>query len=378
MKPKVDIKKIIDLRQKLHKFPELSGQEQQTVQIITHFFKRFNPDKTYNFDNGSVAFQFGNPNEKAVVFRAELDALPIDETIRLPYSSVNPGISHKCGHDGHMAILAGLAEAISKLNLDNKKVVFLFQSAEETLSGAPELLSDPNFKQIDPKLFIGFHNIPGYPFNSILVKPGDFNAYVTGIKAVLKGKSAHAAYAKENTNLLLALMRLIQFLEKEFPLLSVSKKGRINITHISYGKPTFGISPDSATIHLTLRAFSNPDLEDLIDLIEQQLKLITVTNRLKLELKYTEDAPSIFNDPQITKLAIDVAKKLDYQVIEPDKPFEWGEDFGFYTIKYKGFYFGIGAGKDTPQLHTHEYDFPDEIILPSIEFLLNLYLSLDA
>ncbi len=378
MMPKIDIKKIIDLRQKLHKFPEISGQEKQTAQIITHFFKRYNPDKIYNLNNGSIAFQFGDPNEKAIVFRAELDALPIDETLQLPYSSVNQGIAHKCGHDGHMAILTGLAEAISRLKPKKQKVVFLFQSAEETLSGAPELLSDPVFKQIDPKLFIGFHNIPGYPMNSIIVKPGDFNAYVTGIKAVFKGKSAHAAYAQQNTNLLLALMRLIQFLEKEFPLLSVSQKGRINVTHINYGKPTFGISPDTALVHLTLRAFSNDDLEELIDAIEEQLKLIAVTNRLSLKLNYTEDAPAIFNDPEITRLAIDVAKKLDYQVIELDKPFEWGEDFGFYTIKHKGFYFGIGAGEDTPQLHTHEYDFPDEIILPTIEFLLNLYLSLNA
>ncbi len=376
MEIKIDIKKIIDLRQKLHKFPELSGKEHKTTETLTHFFKRYNPDKVYHFANGSVAFEFGQSPEPAIVFRAELDALPIDESLDLPYSSVNPGVSHKCGHDGHMAILAGLAEVFSRQKKLPVRAVMLYQSAEETLQGAVEVLSDPLMNELNPGIFIGFHNVPGFQQNAILLKSKDITAYVTGLRVTFKGQSAHAVDATKNKSLALAVMRVIQFIDREFPLLKISKKSDINITHITYGKPTFGISPDNAVIHLTLRAFNNDDLEELIDAVEEQLKLIALANKLQWDFEYTEDAPGIYNDPELTQIAIQTARQLGRDIIELNKPFSWGEDFGYYTIKYKGLYFGIGAGKDFPALHTPGYDFPDEIIYPTIEFLYNLYLSL--
>ncbi len=377
MQPKLDIKKIIDLRQKLHKFAELSGKEEQTRQILLQFFERFKPTKIHHFSDTSIAFEFGDVNKPAIIFRAEMDALPIDETLDLPYASINTGVSHKCGHDGHMAILTGLAEAISKFKNLTDRVIFLFQSAEETLSGALNILSDEAFKQLNPGIFIGFHNIPGYSYNSILIKEADFSSFVTGLKITLKGNSWHAADSQTNT-IPMAIMRLLQFFAQEFPLLPVSKKGAVNITHIQYGEPGFGISPNKAIIHLTLRAYSNDDLDEIIDAVEEQIKLTAYTSKLQWNFKYTEDAPSIYNSADLVKIAREATLQLGLKLINLDKPFSWGEDFGYYTIKHKSLYFGIGAGVETPPLHSELYDFPDEIILPSIEYLFNLYLSLKS
>ncbi len=370
----VDIKKIIDLRQKLHKFPELSGDESNTVKIITNFFSSLHPAQTYELGH-SVAFAFGDINsKKTIVFRCDIDALPIEETLDMPYASVNDGVSHKCGHDGHTAILAGLGQVFAK-NIPQNKVVLLFQSAEETLSGALEVLSSPQFKQIEPSVIVGFHNIPGYEQASVIVRKEEFNAYVTGLKITLKGQSAHAAYSQANIDLLLAVDKIVAMVENWEHNNSVSG-AEVNLTYINYGRPTFGVSPDTAVIHLVLRSFSNETLEKAMEQVEKEILRYASDLSLKAKITYTEDAPAIYNDPSLAELLMQTASEEGYPINYRSDPFPWGEDFGFYTIRFPGIYFGIGAGTDIPQLHSKEYDFPDEIILPSIEFLYKFYLKL--
>ncbi len=372
----VDIKKIIDLRQKLHKFAEVSGQEQMTIQIIENFVSHFNPVETYKLKGNSRAFVFGSGRSgKVIMFRADIDALPIDETSDLPYRSVNKGASHKCGHDGHTAILAGLAEVLHRKDLEDR-VVLLFQAAEETLSGALDVISDPQFKEIEPDVIIGFHNIPGYEYNQILVRKNEFNAYVTGIKIVFSGQSIHAAYSRSNMNFLNVLDRIATLTRDTFYHTSLAGKGDINLTYLRFGKPTFGISPDELVLHIVPRAYTIQDLEEIMDFVENEMKAIAQSNGLTVDFIYTEDAPAVYNDPDLVNLLVETAKEdqLDVRILE--KPFSWGEDFGYYTVRYKGIYFGIGAGTQTAQLHSKEYNFPDEIILPSIEFLFKFYLKL--
>ncbi len=370
----VDIKKVIDLRQKLHKFPELSGNEDSTIKILKNFFSSLHPAQTYELGH-SIAFVFGDINsKKTIVFRCDIDALPIEESLDLPYASVNDGISHKCGHDGHTAILAGLAQVLVKKPLKNK-VVLLFQSAEETLSGAVEVLSSPQFKQIEPSVIVGFHNIPGYEQSSVIVRKEEFNAYVTGIKITLKGQSAHAAYSQANIDLLLAVDKIIAMVEN-WKDSHKSTDAEINLTYLNYGRPTFEVSPDTAVIHLVLRSFSNDTLEKAMEQVEAEILQYAKAISLEAKITYTEDAPAIYNDPSLSELLMQTAAEEGYPINYRPEPFPWGEDFGFYTIRFPGIYFGIGAGKDTPQLHSREYDFPDEIILPSIKFLYKFYLKL--
>ena len=372
----IDIKKIIDFRQKLHKFPELSGKEKETVNLIKHFISRFNPLKVYDLNSYSVAFEFGiGHSGKTIMFRADIDALAIYEDNELPYRSVNRGISHKCGHDGHTAILAGLAEILSKIDVKDR-IILLFQSAEETLSGALDVIGDKQFHLIKPDVIIGFHNIPGYEQNSIIVRKGEFNAYVSGIKVIFRGRSFHAAYAKENMSFLNALINAIKIVKNIFYQSDYSKVGDLNLTYLMYGSPSFGISPDELIIHLVARAYSVEDLENIMDFVEKQMYAISNKYGLEIDLVYTEDAPAIYNDEFLTNLLVETVREEKRKLIEHNKPFSWGEDFGFYTIKYKGIYFGFGAGKDCAQLHSKDYDFPDQILLPSIEFLFKFYLKL--
>ncbi len=374
---KVDIKKIIDLRQKLHKFPELSGQEEKTRQTIEHFFERFSPDQIIKMQYG-LAFIFdSNEPGPNVVFRCDIDALPIEETNDLPYKSVNEGISHKCGHDGHTAILVGLGEAISYDRPARGKAILLFQQAEETLQGAVEIMSEPRFKELSPDYVFGYHNIPGFPENSIIIKRGEFSATVTGMKIILKGYSEHAAYkGTKPATPSAAFTEILDYLEKDFQNEPISNKTLVTLTHAQLGDPTFSLSPTYAVIHLTLRAFDDNDLNKLVEKLEEEIKIIAISHNLKWKIEYTEDTPAIFNESSAVELIKEVAKENEREIIKIHKPFPWGEDFGFYMLKYKGAYFGIGAGEDTPQLHSQDYNFPDELLFPSIEFLHKLYTKL--
>ena len=154
------IANIIELRHELHKHPEVSNNEYKTSERIVNFMKPLMPDEIINLGKTGKVFVFkGKESGKTIVFRAELDALPILEKNSLAYLSINPNVSHMCGHDGHMAILAGLAQKISKESHQYGKVVFLFQPAEEVEQGALDVVNDSSFKNIKADYKNGLLNI---------------------------------------------------------------------------------------------------------------------------------------------------------------------------------------------------------------------------
>ncbi len=133
--------KIIALRRELHKYPEVSNREYQTTDRIVNFVNEYKPDEVIRLGDKGVLFVFqGAEQGKTVMFRCELDALPIQEISEHEYTSVNEGVSHACGHDGHMAIVAGLAQKISNDRPKKGRVVLLFQPAEEVEQGACDVL----------------------------------------------------------------------------------------------------------------------------------------------------------------------------------------------------------------------------------------------
>ena len=157
--------RLLKLRRELHRHPGLSGQEEKTSATIERYFIALKPDRVYrNIGGNGIAFEFsGSKPGKTLMLRADLDALPIPESKKLPWASENPGVSHKCGHDGHMTILCGVAELISLDRPEEGRVILLFQPAEETGTGAAKVISDNQFPAMKPDYVFGLHNLPGFP-----------------------------------------------------------------------------------------------------------------------------------------------------------------------------------------------------------------------
>ncbi|MBK7291613.1 MAG: M20/M25/M40 family metallo-hydrolase [Chitinophagaceae bacterium] len=181
---------LIQLRHWLHAYPELSGVETKTAEHVAAFIGKLHPDKivTNIGGNGVLVLFDSNKPGKTILFRSELDALPIQEINKFAYRSVTDGISHKCGHDGHTTILCGLAEKLSAEKPLTGKVYLLFQPAEETGEGAKLVVEDSQF-DIKPDYIFAFHNLPGYTKGTICCKEDLFSASVNSIYYKVKRKN---------------------------------------------------------------------------------------------------------------------------------------------------------------------------------------------
>ncbi len=367
---------LIDLRRELHRHPCLSGSENETAALIERHFFPFRSDFVYRDLGGhGIAFEFTGSNPgKTLMFRADLDALPIPEEASLPWSSVNSGVSHKCGHDGHMAILAGLGERLSHDRPQNGRVILLFQAEEETGRGAARVLRDPRFETMKPDYVFGLHNIPGFPAGTILTRKGTFAAASKGMIITLRGKTAHAAQPETGISPSEALSALIHFANRD-----LTKEAVFNdfvlatVIHTSLGERAFGTSPGYAELMLTLRSFRDDDMQMLSRLMEEKTNAVAASERLQYSISYTEEFPATVNEGDGIDILRNTARENGLMIRDLKECFRWSEDFGHFLAMYPGAFFGLGAGEATSQLHNPDYDFPDEITETGINILYALY-----
>lgn len=336
------------------------------------FISAFNPDEIIeNLGGHGIAFVFnGLSKGKTIMFRCELDAIQVEEQSTVSYKSINSGVSHTCGHDGHMTIMAGLAQHLYENKLEKGRIVLLFQPAEETGSGAKAVIEDQKFKEIEPNFIFALHNLPGFEESQIIIKENEFASASKGMKIKLKGKSSHAAEPENGISPTFALALIIYELEHfcdEFDFFSL-----ITITYAHLGEKKFGINPSELELGATFRAHNNKNLEEISFLASESIREIGSCEGLECKITWHEEFSSTTNDPYcidiIKKAAIE--NKFETHILEI--PFKWSEDFGTFTQKYPGALFGIGAGKNLAQLHNPDYDFPDEIIETGIDMFKSI------
>ncbi|MBD1396172.1 amidohydrolase [Pontibacter sp. JH31] len=367
-----DLQDIESFRQHLHRYPELSGQETNTSHTIRQFVKRYNPVKVLSGLGGTgiaVIFSGLASGGPTLLFRAELDALPITEINDIPYRSTQAGISHKCGHDGHMAILMGLASLLHYDPLPTGQVILLFQPAEETGAGARAVLQDEIFRELKPDYVFALHNMPGLPMNQVLLRSHTFAAASVGLQVYLTGKESHAAEPENGLNpgeamseLILALNALVKD-QSQFQDLAL-----LTVVHARLGEIAYGTNPGFATVMATLRAFEQQDLALLKSLALEAVNSVAVKHGLKYSFEFVEEFPATVNAQTAVEVIAEAAAELGLDVQRAVNPMRWSEDFGHFTQAYTGALFGLGAGLAQPQLHHADYDFPDELIATGSSF----------
>ncbi|MBN3584734.1 amidohydrolase [Algoriphagus aestuarii] len=356
------LNQLIQLRQELHQSPETAGEEGKTASKILQFFSKIEPDEAIeNLGGHGLAFIFkGKSVGPRTLFRAELDALPIQEIGNPSYKSKIDGKAHLCGHDGHMTILCGLGEKLANKRPEKGEVILLFQPAEETGEGARKILDDPKFQRIKPDFAFALHNLPGFPLHQLVTRKGTFAAGSTGLTISLTGKTAHAAHPDAGINPAKAIMHLIQTLPnlpsyfKNFSL--------VTIIHAELGSLAFGTSAGKGSLSVTIRTFNQQDLDSLIERAMAEAKGIAKVERLGIEFSLVESFAVSENDPKAAEIAESVMNDLGMDILEKPEPFRWSEDFGLFSQSCPSYLFGLGSGENCPQLHEPTYDFPDELI----------------
>lgn len=369
------MKDIIQLRHLLHAQAELSEQEKETNRIVNEWISNTNPDLLIEKIGGYglAALYKGKQSGKRVLLRADIDALHIPEPNVMDYRSQHEGVSHKCGHDGHTAILCGVAQKLSQCRPEKGEVVLLFQPAEETGQGAKAILRDPQFEQILPDAAYGLHNLPGFEAGQILVRKGCFAAASFGLKLIFDGKTAHASQPETGKNPSELLAVLIHQLEKKRELLKeVKPLTTFVITHAVLGEETFGVAPGHAEIWLTLRSFDDKNLELLADQVIALCQAKAKDYLFDFQFTMHEAFAATNSDDANVIVMENAAKCLNLSLGHLREPFRWSEDFGRFGAVCPIGFFGLGSGYAQPALHNPEYDFPDAILETGIAMFMEI------
>lgn len=348
-----------EIRHDLHEHPQTAGCEEYAHDTIVKHLQGLHPDKVYTNVGGYgvIAVWGKDPQHPTIAFRADTDALPI---------------GHRCGHDGHTTILLRLAELIDIVagGLTASNVLLLWQPAEETGEGARAVLDTGILQQYRIKAFYALHNLPGYPLGTVVLCPRTFAAASSGVVYHLDGRETHASTPELGINPGLAVAEIIQRIS------GLPRSGenfrQSTLICVRVGSPAFGTSAGHGEVMITLRAFSNAEMERLladansiVDEIATRYGL-TVSRSLVEPFRATENNGNCVE--AIEKAAEEVPLRVRYQM-EPNR---WSEDFAEYLIEFPGAMFGIGSGEKHPELHHPEYDFPDALVEPAAQLFFRL------
>ncbi|TXI03481.1 MAG: amidohydrolase [Rhizobium sp.] len=360
-----DLLELVQFRHELHRHPEISGEEDQTAGRVVAFLTPLNPDRIMTGLGGTgvaVVFEAEKPGP-TLMFRCELDALPIAETRDSAYRSTVPGKGHMCGHDGHMTMISGLARGLARQRPLRGRVVLLFQPAEETGAGALAVLEDPAFESIRPDFSFSLHNIPGMPLGHVDLVDGPVNCASRGMRIRLSGRTAHASSPGSGRSPMMAvaaLMPALSALSSDAPM--GPQFAMVTLTHANLGEPTFGVAPGSAEVWATLRTLTDARMEQLRVAAEAVAKNIAEAEGLRISIGYDDIFPHCENSPEAVEY-LSHALSAENVPFGPGRlPMLGSEDFGRFRSIGPAAMFFLGAGPDCPALHSPDYDFPDELI----------------
>ena len=360
---------LVTLRQELHRRPELSGEERETAARIVTELERCRPDEILKDlgTTGVAAIYDSGVAGPTVLFRCELDGLPITEISSFGWRSEIDGKGHLCGHDGHMAIVAGLATKLAEKRPARGRVVLLFQPAEETGAGAADVIADKRFEQIRPDFAFALHNLPGLPLGSVGVRSGPFTFASEGLAIRLTGRTSHAAQPEAGLSPAAIMGRLMEALPALPETLGHTPgHSLVTLSHARLGEAAFGIAPGEADVWVTVRAIDDTLQADLMGEAEKLARRLAESGGLGVDFHRHENFAAGHNDEAAVERIEAAATALGAGRVEVGDPFRWSEDFGRFGSVAKTGLFVLGSGEDHPRLHNPDFDFPDELIGPGI------------
>ena len=364
-----DITELVAFRRRLHRQPELSGEEEWTAAEIAGALDRLHPDDlmTGLGGHGVAAVFAGAEPGPTVLFRAELDALPIAETTGADWQSETEGKGHLCGHDGHMTMLLGFGRLLARRPVRRGRVVLMFQPAEEDGSGARAVVADPRYAAITPDWAFAIHNEPGLPFGRVATRPGLMNCASRGLAITLSGRTSHAAEPELAVSPVPLIGPIAEGLRSLGPD-SGSGVGLddgfrlVTITHVRAGEPTFGITPGHAEIYATLRAGEDDAIAEIDDAARELVGTLCAPHGLTATFETHDDFAASINDAEATAMALSALAALDIPHGSDGLPMRASEDFGVFGWAAKSAMLCLGPGDAHPALHQPDYDFPDDLI----------------
>lgn len=371
---------LISWRRHLHQFPELSFEEYETTKFIQETLKSFGiiniecPTRT-----GLVARIYGSKPgaPRTVAIRADIDALPIQETNDLPFASQNPNVMHACGHDGHTAILLALA----KLLIEDPasfcgEVRLIFQHAEELPpGGAIELLHAGAVDEADAVL--GLHLSTNWDTGIFGIKSGVLTSAVDRFDITLSGKGGHCAYPEQCIDPLPAMAELILALQTVVSRRIAPQDPAVVSVCMAHAGTAYNIIPDTACVTASVRSF-NPKTRLLIEREVRQIAAGTaLSHGLAAEVNYEHGYPSVINDSALTLLAEEtLIRRFGSGQIMQIESLMPGEDFSYFLQDCPGFFVELGSRNSTKLCdqphHNPKYRLDEDALLYGVQYFVDV------
>lgn len=346
-------------RRELHQIPELDFDLPQTSTYVRRVLEQYSC-RIFTPCDGAVCAFFDAGKENTAAFRADMDALPIQEQACPPYASRHPGRMHACGHDGHMAMVLALAGVVSQ-NLDqlNRNVLLVFQPAEETTGGADLVCRSGVFETCRCDRIFGFHLWPDLPAGAIASRPGPLLARSSEVTLTVCGKSSHIAKYTEGHDALLSAARFVCGADELW------RETLSPFCLLKFGRLDSGTVRNAISAHAKLLGSLRVYSDDMFQAAQDGLKRLAAElereTGCRLDLHFSEGYPPVLNDAALFREACSALPELE--VLE--KPLLIAEDFAFYQQRLPGLFLLLGTGTGIP-LHADTFDFDEQVLLAGL------------
>ncbi len=379
--------KLIEQRRDFHMHPELSNREERTSRVVAEKLRALGLDevKTGVGKYGVVALLKGSKPGPVVAVRADMDALPIQETIDVPYKSLTPGVKHACGHDVHTTVELGVAEVLSKMRDQIAgSIKFIFQPAEEGApqgeeGGASLMIKEGALENPRPQAIFGLHTA-GFEVGQIGYHSGSAMASSDRFTITIRGKKSHGAVPQGGIDAVVVAAECVMALQtirsrRIDPLEPlVITIGTIN------GGVRNNIIADEVKMEGTMRTLNENVRSRAKELMRQTLASVTSAYDAKFELSFDDSNPVTYNDPQLVDETLPTLRRTvgDANVVSL-KPFMPAEDFSYYQKVIPGFFYFLGVGNKAkglmPAWHTADFDVDEESLVVGVKVMSNVLLD---
>lgn len=353
---------MIEMRRHLHRMPELSLQEKETAAFIREQLKALGYEPVAIADTGTYTDFIVDPEKPWLLFRADIDALPVTEETGLPFASEHPGKMHACGHDGHTSMLLGAARAFRLGELKSAyNLRFAFQPAEEMYGGAARMIAAGVLPEHLAGAF-GFHLWPQVPYGKFGWRKGTLMASNDRFTITITGKGAHAAMQNVGKNALQAgAMLALELPRLSSRILSPSRAALIFVGTMNAGSG-YNIVADRCTMEGTCRALTPEDRDAIEADIKELASGIAALYGVQIEVEYVRQYPPLLTHES----AADEIRKIfpENLLWEVPEPFMTAEDFAYFTEKVNGGMLLLGTGReDYPNpLHSSRFTFDENLM----------------
>ena len=380
--------RLVEQRRDFHMHPELSNREERTARIVAERLRALGVDevRTDVARHGVVALLKGAKPGPVVAVRADMDALPIQETIDVPYKSQTPGVKHACGHDVHTTVELGVAEVLSKMRDQiSGSIKFIFQPAEEGAppgeeGGAALMIKEGALENPRPAAIFGLHTNPLIEAGQIAYHSGPAMASSDRIQITIRGKKSHGAQPQMGVDAIVVAAECVTALQTIHSRRIDPLEPLVITIGTIKGGDRNNIIAGEVEMTGTMRAFSEETRKRAQQLMRETLQNVTAAYGASFDLKFDGSNPVTYNEPALVEETLPTIRRVvGTQNAVALRPFMPSEDFANYQKIVPGFYYFLGVGNRakgiTAGWHTADFDVDEESLVWGVKVMSNVLLD---